>query len=346
MAVIATFALVSEPPARTTQQTRWTNRSPEEQHTRARPQEKRRPSPHFGQARSRENTPDRRQPVTLTPRRELPRTRQESRTRFGRYNNERNRITTPAHRQTTLREAEVLRQPAEASSDSRGQTARGLLRGRPNRKKSHREGDRGTTPSRSPAPRRQPREPSHPAPDADPGNFGYNFRNAPPEVLEWRRNRITPSDQELRNPKHSERPAPDDRLCELCARKTSFIALCAIDHVLSMSGGLPLRLCQQVVEHRTLSNIRDIFPEVKELNYDHPDQTPFSTNAVWHEHNEIIKTIANHAVKKFKSLRPPCGKARVPPAMASLTASFVKTLVLTSRLTASTASRMSRSVPG
>ena len=58
---------------------------------------------------------------------------------------------------------------------------------------------------------------------------GYNFRNATAGILEWWRTRTTPSDQELRNHRHYERPAPEECQCQLWDCETSLpvsIALC------------------------------------------------------------------------------------------------------------------------
>ena len=160
------------PPARTTQQTRWTNRRPEEQDNRSRPQEKRRPSPHFGQARSRESTP--------TP------TRRQSYLDRGRSPGPdsavtmRSRIIIPVLLRTMSQGAEVRQQPAEvAFYDSPGRK----LHGRPNRLRSLREG-RPVRILRAGARLRGEtvREPSHPPPDGDPYRNGFNFRNSPPEV--------------------------------------------------------------------------------------------------------------------------------------------------------------------
>ena len=125
------------PPARTTQQTRWTNRRPTEPdaepENRARPQAKRRLSPHFGQARSRENTPapTRRTPVSLTPRQDVPRSRPQSRTRFGDYSEEQdyNPDSPPNHvarsrSPSTASRGGVLRTPRASQQNTARTTQR------------------------------------------------------------------------------------------------------------------------------------------------------------------------------------------------------------------------------
>ena len=186
------------PPARTTPQTRWTNRRPTEPdaepENRARPQAKRRLSPHFGQARSRENTPApmRRTPVSLTPRQDVPRSRPQSRTRFDDCSEERdyNPDSPPNHvarsrSPSTASRGGILRTPRASQQNTARTTQRTAA--------SPRRTTRENTPGRSQTPRRHPREPDHPPPENDdPFVHGFRFRNSPPEVLQWWRSRATP----------------------------------------------------------------------------------------------------------------------------------------------------------
>ena len=53
---------------------------------------------------------------------------------------------------------------------------------------------------------------------------GYNYDNIPGDVLAFCNERHIPSDMELRNPQHLERPT--DPLCDLCGRVTPFFRTC------------------------------------------------------------------------------------------------------------------------
>ena len=296
------------PPARTTQQTRWTNRRPtepdEEPENRARPQAKRRLSPHFGQARSRENTPapTRRTPVSLTPRQDVPRSRPQSRARFDDHSEEQdyNPDSPPNHvarsrSPSTASRGGILRTPRASQQNTARTTQRTAA--------SPRRTTRENTPGRSQTPRRQPREPDHPPPENDdPYVHGFRFRNSPPEVLQWWRSRATPSDQELRNPRLFEKPERDECLCELCARQTAFH--CSLCDLITCSRCRVDYHCDCSTRWLNLGSslMRNTFQDVREFVYN-DSGTPFDTYELFEEHKEIIKTIVNDSVKRFKKLK-------------------------------------------
>ena len=147
--------------------------------------------------------------------------------------------------------------------------------------------------------------------------YGFRFRNSPPEVLQWWRSRATPSDQELRNPRLFEKPERDECLCELCAKQTAFHC--------SLCGLITCSLCR-VDFHCDCSTrwlnlgsslIRNTFQDVKEFVYENPG-TPFDSNELLEEHKEIMKTIVNQAVKRFKKLKDDVRERRTTSASGEL----------------------------
>ena len=240
--------------------------------------------------------------MNLTPRQDLPRSRPQSRTRFGRFSEEQdyNPDSPPNHvarsrSPSTAGRGGILRTP-RASQQNTARTAR-------QSEAPPRRTTRENTPGRSQTPRRTPREPDHPPPENDdPYVYGFRFRNSPPEVLQWWRSRATPSDQELRNPRLFERPERDECLCELCAKPTAFH--CSLCDLMTCSFCRVDFHCDCSTRWLNLGSslMRNTFQDVKEFVYT-SSETPFDTNELYEEHKEITKTIVNQAVKRFKKLK-------------------------------------------
>ena len=110
--------------------------------------------------------PLRRTPVSLTPRQDLPRSRPQSRTRFGDFSEEQdyNSDSPPNHvarsrSPSTDSRGGILRTPRASQQNTARTTQRTTA--------SPRRTTRKNTPGRSQTPRRTPREPDHPLPGDD-----------------------------------------------------------------------------------------------------------------------------------------------------------------------------------
>ena len=269
--------------------------------------------------------------MSLTPRQDLPRSRPQSRTRFGDFSEEQdyNPDSPPNHvarsrSPSTASRGGILRTPRASQQNTARTTQRTTA--------SPRRTTRANTPGRSQTPRRTPREPDHPPPeDDDPYVHGFRFSNSPPEVLQWWRSRATPSDQELRNPRLFEKPEREECLCELCAKQTAFhcslcdlitCSLCRVDYHCD---------CSTRWLNLGSSLMRNTFQDVREFVYD-DSGTPFDHYELLEEHKEIISA--------SRSSRTMSVRGGLPPEAAKWTGSSVRTLVSTMPVMASMAIQM------